>query len=174
MAEPRRVADRRGWCLEDAVPGSVLRHPHGRTIGPAEHVWLAWITNNVSDVHGNADRAASGEFGGVVVLGALTVAIVAGLAEPAPFPAAEASRGLPAGWSSIALRAAVRPGDTISAASEFLGNEPGDDASGGLVHRRIIGSSQRGETLVVIEERRFVPSLATLNKGLLTTGSATA
>ena len=65
------------------MPGTVISHSHGRTIDEAEHVWLAWVTDNVSDVHGNTHRAAAGAFGQTLVLGALTVAIVIGLAEPA-------------------------------------------------------------------------------------------
>jgi acyl dehydratase len=174
MTTQPRPADPGRWWLEDAVPGTTLHHPRGRTVGPDEHVWLAWVTNNASDVHGNADRAGRGEFGGVVVLGALTAAIVVGLAEPASWPIEEVRKGLPEGWSSIALRGAVRPGDTLHAASQILGIRVTADHRGGFVRRRIIGSNQRGETVVVVTEQRLVPSFETLNKGLLTTGSATA
>ena len=54
----------RGWWLEDAVPGADLAP--SRTAGRSttrEHVWLAWVTDNVSDVHGNADRALAGRLG---------------------------------------------------------------------------------------------------------------
>ncbi len=61
-----------GWYLEDAVPGTTLLHPHGRTIDEAEHVWLAWVSNNVSDVHGNADAASRTPWGQPIVLGALS------------------------------------------------------------------------------------------------------
>lgn len=90
-----------GWFLEDAVPGTTLHHPHGRTLDEAEHVWLAWITDNVSDVHGNADAASRAAWGQPIVLGALTAAIVIGLAHPgAGDPATTGTAGWADGWSS--------------------------------------------------------------------------
>ena len=68
------------WTFDDAVVGSTIQHERARTIGADEHVWLAWVTNNASDLHGNADVAAGMEFGQPVVLGALVAAIVIGRA----------------------------------------------------------------------------------------------
>ncbi len=148
-----------GWWLEDAVPGRVIAHAHGRTIDEAEHVWLAWVTDNVSDVHGNAHQAAHGAFGQPVVLGALTVAIVIGLAEPATADAQSVAGSLPAGWRSIVLRGPVVPGDTLRAESRITAATRASGASSGIVSRVITGYNQRHEIVAVIDEvDRVVPA----------------
>ena len=147
-----------GWWLEDAVPGAVLRHRGGRTIDPAEHVLLAWMTDNQSDVHGNHDRAGRGAFGGPVVLGALSVAIVMGLAGPAAVGPERVARSLPVGWRRIGLVGVVVPGDTLSAESEIAEVTRDADGSGGHVARTVIGRTQRGDEVVRIEERCWVPA----------------
>jgi acyl dehydratase len=147
----------RGWWLEDAVPGAVLRHPGGRTIGPAEHVWLAWVTHNVSGVHGNADAAARTEWGQPLVLGMLTAAIVIGLASPATPEAEHGTLGSSDGWASIRLAGPVLPGDTLSAESEVLTVDRRPGATHGRVRRTIRGRNQRGEVVAIVEEERSVP-----------------
>ncbi len=149
-----------GWWLEDAVPGTVLRHRGGRTIDAAEHVLLAWMTDNQSDVHGNVDRASRGAFGGAVVLGALSVAIVAGLAGAAAPRPERIARGLPTGWRRIALVGAVVPGDTLAAESEVAAVIPDADGAGGIIERTVVGRNQRGEAVVRIEERCWAPARA--------------
>lgn len=151
----------RGWWLEDAVPGVTLRHAGGRTVDEAEHVWLAWITDNVSDVHGNADGASRGAFGRPVVLGALTAAIVIGLASPATGGPATAASASPIRWGSIRLPSPVVAGDTIRAESLIHEASAPDGRTGcGLVHRTITGRNQRGEVVATIEEERAVPTRA--------------
>lgn len=146
-----------GWFLEDAVPGTVLHHPHGRTIDEAEHVWLAWVTNNVSDVHGNADAAARTAWGTPIVLGALTAAIVIGLAAPGAGDAATTgTAGWDDGWISIRLTGAVVPGDTIRAESLIHARILDTGAGAGRVRRTIVGRNQRGEVIATIEESRSV------------------
>jgi acyl dehydratase len=148
----------RGWFLEDAIPGTTLRHPGGRTIDEAEHVWLAWITDNVSDVHGNADAASRAAWGQPIVLGALSAAIVIGLAHPgAGDPATTGTAGWSDGWELVKLTATVLPGDTLMAESRIhaVSAEPG--APTGRVRRTIIGRNQRGEPIATIDEEREVP-----------------
>jgi acyl dehydratase len=152
-----RAPDTR-WWLDDALPGALIQHPHGRTIDEAEHVWLAWVTHNISDVHSDAHRAAAGPFGRPLVLGALTAAIVIGLAEPAMPEASSAVASLPRGWSSIRLAAPVAAGDTLRAESRIHTVTPIPDGRMGLVTRTITGRDQRGDAVVVIEEvDRAVP-----------------
>lgn len=146
-----------GWYLEDAVPGTVLVHPHGRTIDEAEHVWLAWLTDNVSDVHGNADAASRAAWGQPIVLGALTASIVIGLAAPGAGDAATAgTAGWSDGWISIRLSGPVVAGDTIRAESVIHARIPARGAPTGRVRRTIIGRNQRGEVIARIEDSREV------------------
>jgi acyl dehydratase len=155
---PLLRGQQRGWWLEDVVPGTTLRHPGGRTIGPAEHVWLAWITHNVSGVHGNADAAARTEWGQPLVLGMLTAAVVIGLAAPATPDPARGTIGWDDGWTSIRLTGVVVAGDTVTAESEIRAVDVIPEESIGRVERLIRGLNQRGETVALIEERRTVPS----------------
>lgn len=148
----------RGWWLEDATPGSVIRHPGGRTIGADEHPRLALLTNNVSEVHGDAHRAAAGPFGQPLVLGALTVAIVIGLAEPAMGPARDARRARSTGWSTIALTLTVVAGDTIAATSLIETVTPDDDGRGGTIGRVIEGRNERGDVVARVRDHRWAPS----------------
>jgi itaconyl-CoA hydratase len=144
---------RSGWWFEDAVAGQTIVHPVARTVGADEHVWLAWMTVNASDLHGNADRAAFGPFGRPVVLGALTVAIVVGLAAPGgPVPPPTVTGR--SGWRSIRLGRPVFAGDTLRAVSEVHARRP--DGAGGYVERTIRGLSQRDEVVVVIQETCYV------------------
>jgi acyl dehydratase len=146
-----------GWFLEDAIPGTVLVHPHGRTIDEAEHVWLAWITNNVSDVLGNADAASRAAWGRPIVLGALTAAIVIGLAAPgAGDPGTAGTAGWDDGWISVRLTGAVVSGDTIRAESIIHARLPRTGPGVGRVRRTIIGRNQRDEVIATIEESRAV------------------
>jgi len=134
------------------VPGGVIRHPHDRTLDEAEHVWLAWVTHNISDVHGDAHLAAQGPFGGPLVLGALAASIVIGLAEPAtPDPEIAGATRTP-GWCAIRLLAPVRVGDTLRAESRIEAVRQGDTPEVGLVTRTIEGVDQEGRVVTIIEE----------------------
>ena len=153
------VGAQRGWWLEDARPGARIRHPGGRTITSGEHVWLAWVTHNLSDVHGNADAASRSEWGEPLVLGVLTVAIVMGLSAPATGPAETAASGLSPRWDSIRLHHPVLAGDTIRAEShiESVSESHPGGAMGGHVSRTITGFNQRAEVVVTVVEASWVP-----------------
>ena len=154
---PGPSSGQRGWWLEDAIPGTVLRHPGGRTIGATEHVWLAWITHNISDIHGDAHAATRNEWGQPLVLGMLTAAIVIGLAAPATPEAESGAIGMSDGWSSIRLTGVVLAGDTLMAESVIHAVDAPPEARSGRVRRTIRGRNQRGEVVAVVEEERQVP-----------------
>jgi len=147
-----------GWWLEDATPGGTILHSGGRTITADEHARLAWLTDNASDTHGDAHRAARGPFGQPLVVGALTAAVVVGLAEPATGPPADARRALSDGWPSIVLTGVVVAGDTLVARSLVEEVTVDDDRRGGYVRRLIEGRNQRGEVVVRIRDERWAPS----------------
>jgi acyl dehydratase len=149
----------RGWWLEDATPGGTIQHPGGRTIAGDEHPRLAWLTDNASDIHGDVNRAAGGPFGQTLVLGALTAAVVVGLAEPATGPPVDAPRAVSDGWSSIVLAGLVMAGDTLVASSKVEDLTIDVDGRGGRVRRLIEGRNQRGEVVIRIRDERWAPSL---------------
>lgn len=133
-----------------------MSHPAARTIGADEHVWLAWITWNASDVHGNADRARQGAWGRPLVLGALSAAIVIGLAAPAESGPRQAAL-VQQGWHEIALGRPVLAGDTLRAVSRIHSVRPLLEEGGGYVERTIDGLSQHNHVVITIRETRFVP-----------------
>ena len=144
--------------MDDAHPGGVIEHPGGRTIGAEEHPRLALLTNNASDVHNDAARSARGAFGQPVTLGALTAAVVIGLAEPAVGVPEDARRASSTGWSQISLTAVVAGGATLRARSTIESVERDPDGRGGVVDRVIEGRDQHGTVVVRISERRWIPS----------------
>lgn len=157
MDDRRRPGAGGSWSFEDAIVGSTILHPRRRTVGADEHVWLAWITNNASDLHGDAAAAAGRSgFGRTIVLGALTVAVVIGLAEPAEWPAPLAARHQAKGWRSIRLVGAVFSGDTLRAESLILAATPLAGGEGGIVQRLVVGRTQAGREVARIEEERAV------------------
>lgn len=156
MAVPNARAMISRWSFEDAQPGLTIEHPGGRTIGSDEHGWLAMVSNNASDLHVDADYARTTAFGQPVVLGALTIAVVAGLAEPIEWSPADAGLGRSWGWISIRLTGPVFAGDTLRAESVILSGVSLADGRGGVVRRRIVGRNQRGEEVAAIEEERRV------------------
>jgi acyl dehydratase len=158
--EPTLPGGQRGWWLEDAVAGTVLRHPGGRTIDEGEHVWLAWVTHNLSDIHGDAHAAARSEWGRPLVLGVLTAAIVIGLAAPATPAPDLGPAGLADGWSAIRLTGLVFAGDTLRAESVVHAVEAAPVARLGRVRRTIRGRNQRGDVVALIDEERAVPRRA--------------
>ena len=144
------------WWFEDAVVGAVIAHPRGRTITLDEHARLAWLTDNASPVHGDVHRSSTGPFGQVVVLGALSVAIVLGLAEPGVSPPGDAARAASTGWRQIALTAIVLGGDTLTASSLVTAARVDPDGHGGLVTRTIEGRNQAAIVVTRIVEERWV------------------
>jgi len=152
------TAQQRGWWLEDATPGVVIRHPGGRTFGADEHPRLAWLTDNASDIHGDVHRATTGSFGQPLVLGALTAAVVIGLAEPAVAHPSAAALATSRGWTDVALISPVVAGDTIVATSRVEAVTRDDDGRGGLVRRVIEGRNQHDEVVVRIRDERWAPS----------------
>mgnify|MGYP000560106550 CR=1 FL=1 len=92
------------------------------------------------------------------ILGALTAAIVIGLAEPAVADAADAGRAVAGGWQRIDLTATVIAGDTVSVSSRIGRVTPDEDRRGGRVERVIEGRNQHGAVVVRVEESRWVPS----------------
>jgi acyl dehydratase len=147
---------RRGWWLEDAIPGTIIRHRGGRTITDSEHVWLAWVTHNVSDLHGNADSASRTEWGQPLVLGMLTAAIVIGLASPADGSPDTVANTWSDGWDSIRLERPVMAGATLRAESQIEAVTALPGATYGRVTRTIIGRDQHAEIVVRIHEERNI------------------
>jgi acyl dehydratase len=114
-----------------------------RTISDLDNVWLTTMSMNASTVHLDAARAAGGQFGSPVLVGALTFAIAEGLASQTIPP----EFGPPIGWESIKLIGPVRVGDAIEVETEVI--DPGSRANGWL--RRIRTRAYVGDRQPVAE-----------------------
>jgi acyl dehydratase len=145
------VAGWDGRFYEDFTVGDVYRHPLGRTISETDNTWFTLLTNNSHQIHFNADYAARTEFGRMLVVSTLTLAVVTGLSVSDVSQNAVANLG----WDDVRLLSPVFAGDTLYAESEVLQVRPSKSRpSQGLVTVRTRGSNQRGQ--VVIEYRRTV------------------
>jgi itaconyl-CoA hydratase len=145
-----------GWggrFFEDFRVGDVYRHAHGRTVTDADNTWFALLTNNPHDLHSNADYASRTEFGRLLVVSTLTLAIVTGLSVPDVSQNAVANLG----WDEVRLPNPVFAGDTIYAESEVIEVRPSRSRPGqGIVRVRTRGFNQRDETVVTFERSILV------------------
>lgn len=142
-----------GRYLDDLRVGDVYHHLHGRTITDADNTWFTLVTNNVHDIHINADYAARTEFGRPLVVSTLTLAIVTGLS------VADVSQNAVAnlGWDNVRLTAPVFAGDTLYAESEVLESRRSRSRPGqGIVRVKTRGFNQRGETVITFERSILV------------------
>jgi acyl dehydratase len=139
----------RGRFLEDFAVGDVYQGRLGRTVSESDHTWFTLLTMNTNQIHFNAEFAGRTEFGGLLVVSTLTLAIVLGLSVADTSENAVANLG----WGDIKLPKPVYAGDTLWAESEVLTvRESKSRPSCGIVGIRTRGVNQRGE--VVIEFTR--------------------
>jgi itaconyl-CoA hydratase len=66
-------------AFKDYEVGLVMRHPFGRTITDADHIWFTNLTLNTNPIHFDAHYASQTEFGRMLVNSCLTLGLVTGL-----------------------------------------------------------------------------------------------
>ena len=139
----------RGRFLEDFAVSDVYRSRLGRTISETDNTWFTLLTMNTNPMHFNKPYAERTEFGQMLVVSSLTLAIVLGLSVADTSENAVANLG----WGDIKLPKPVYAGDTLWAESEVLAlRESRSHPDTGIVTVRTRGVNQRDET--VIEFRR--------------------
>lgn len=139
----------RGRFLEDFAAGDVYRSRLGRTISEADNTWFTLLTMNTNPMHFNKPYAERTEFGQMLVVSSLTLAIVLGLSVADTSENAVANLG----WGDIKLPKPVYAGDTLWAESEVVTvRESKSRPNVGIVGIRTRGINQRAE--VVIEFTR--------------------
>jgi len=136
--------------FEDFVVGAKLRHARGTTVGEVENQLLTKLVLNTADAHFNEDRMKSTPFGGRLVFGLVTGAIVIGLATQDTAENALAELGLDA----VRFRAPVFHGDTLYAYTEVLEKRDAGRDDAGVVRFRHWGVKQDGT--IVFEGERTV------------------
>jgi itaconyl-CoA hydratase len=138
-----------GRFLEDFAVGDVYRSRLGRTVSETDNTWFTLLTMNTNPMHFNAPYAERTEFGRLLVVSTLTLAIVLGLSVTDTSENAVANLG----WGDIKLPKPVFAGDTLWAESEVMTvRESKSRANVGIVGIRTRGINQRAE--VVIEFTR--------------------
>lgn len=139
----------RGRFLEDFAVGDVYRSRLGRTISETDNTWFTLLTMNTNPMHFNKPYAERTEFGQMLVVSTLTLAIVIGLSVSDTSENAVANLG----WGDIKLPNPVYAGDTLWAESEVMTvRESKSRPNVGIVGIRTRGVNQRAE--VVIEFTR--------------------
>lgn len=132
--------------FEDFIPGRVIQHARGKTVGEAEVVALCHLVLNSAEAHFNDHRMSSTPFGRRLSFGAINVALVIGLT--ACDTAENAIEEI--GIDAVELAAPVFEGDTLYAYSEVLTAEP-ENARAGVVRFRHLGVNQNGVPVCSLE-----------------------
>jgi itaconyl-CoA hydratase len=124
---------RTGWqgrFYEDFEVGDVYQHPLGRTISEADNTWFTLLTMNTNQAHFNAQVGESSEFGRMLVVSPLTIAIAMGQSVTDTSQNAFANLGV----DELRLTAPVFVGDTIWSESIVTGKrESGSRPQAGIV-----------------------------------------
>lgn len=132
-----------GTFYEDYVAGDLIRHARGKTVTPFDGAGLAQLVLNTSDGHFNDDAMRETAAGRSVVFGALTLAIVVGLAMQDTGENATAELGV----ERVRFRAPVRHGDTLYAYTRVVAKDAG------VVTFDHWGTNERGEIVVDLRRR---------------------
>ncbi len=132
--------------FDDFVPGLVIQHARGKTIGETDVVALSHLVLNSAEAHFNEQRMTATQFGHRVAFGAITIALVVGLS--ACDTAEHALEEI--GIDAVRLATPLFEGNTLYAFSEVLSAEALDAASG-LVRFRHVGVNQDGVLVCSLE-----------------------
>lgn len=127
------MAVKPGWqgrFFEDFEIGDVYQHPLGRTISETDNTWFTLLTMNTNQAHFNAQVGSSSEFGKMLVVSPLTIAIAIGQSVTDLTQNAFANLGL----DELKLTAPVFAGDTLWSESIVLAKrESGSRPQAGIV-----------------------------------------
>lgn len=156
MDDSFEVQARPGWegrFYEDLVPGDLYRHPLGRTISEADNTWFTLLTLNTNEMHFNARYAGRSEFGRILVVSTLTIALAVGQSVADLTQHAFANLGL----DEVRLTHPVFVGDTLW--SESLVLERRESASrphAGIVTVRTRSLNQDGDEVLAFKRTFYV------------------
>jgi acyl dehydratase len=139
-----------GNYFEDFAVGDRMRHARGKTVTDFELQTLCHLVMNTAQGHFNEHFMSGTPFGGRIVFGGITAAIVVGLAMQDTGEQSLAEVGM----DELRFHKPVRHGDTLYALSEVVATEPGGRDDAGEVTFRHWGINQRDE--VVFETTRRV------------------
>ncbi|MCC2033191.1 MaoC family dehydratase [Microbacterium allomyrinae] len=154
-----------GWLgrfFEDFEVGALYRHPLGRTISETDNTWFTLLTMNTNQLHFNAEYAKGSEFGGLLVVSTLTLAIAVGQSVTDLTQNAVANLG----WTDIRMTHPVHVGDTLFSESIVTELRPsGSRPHSGIVTVKTRSLNQHGDEVcsflrTFLVHRRDSPELA--------------
>ncbi|BBG01018.1 monoamine oxidase [Pseudonocardia saturnea] len=129
----QRVTIKPGWqgrFFEDFEVGDIYQHPLGRTITETDNSWFTLLTMNTNQSHFNRQVGESSEFGRMLVVSPLTIAVAMGQSVIDTTQNAFANLGM----DDLRLTAPVFAGDTLWSESIVLAvRESGSRPAAGIV-----------------------------------------
>jgi len=137
--------------FEDFVPGAVMRHARGKTVGEIDNVLITNLVMNTAQGHFNEHAMRGSGFGQRITFGGVTASLIVGLASQDTSENALAELGL----DKIRFKVPVFHGDTLYAFTEVLSVAKADRPDAGVVHFRHWGINQ-DEKVVFEGERRVL------------------
>ena len=141
--------------FEDFVPGTVMRHARGKTVGETENVLITNLVMNTAQGHFNEHLMQGSSFGTRLSFGGVNFSLAIGLASQDTSENALADLGM----DKIRLRAPVVHGDTLYAYSEVLEVSDAQRPDAGVVRFRHWAVNQHdklvfeGERTVLVKRR---------------------
>ena len=137
---------------EDFEVGEVYDHLGGRTMQPADNVWLSLLTMNTNPLHFDYHYSSKTEFKKPLVDSCLTLSILTGQSVVDLTQNALANLA----WDEVVMPHPVFEGDTLYARSEVLEKrESKSRADVGIVRVKTTGVNQDG-TVVMEFKRTFM------------------
>lgn len=141
--------------FEDFVPGTVIRHVRGKTVGDLENVLITNLVMNTAQAHFNEHAMKTSSFGQRLSYGGVNASLVIGMASQDTAENALAELGM----DKIRFTAPVYHGDTLYAFTEVLAVADSDREDAGEVRFKHWGVNQNdvvvfeGERRVLIKRR---------------------
>lgn len=124
--------------FEDFVPGFVIQHTRGKTIGELENILVTNMAMNTAEGHFNNHAMQDSKIGERIVFGGATAALAIGLTMQDTGENALAEISM----TQMRLRFPVKHGDTIYALSEVLSVEEASRDDAGIVEFHNWGINQ--------------------------------
>jgi itaconyl-CoA hydratase len=141
--------------FEDFVPGTVIRHVRGKTVGDLENVLITNLVMNTAQAHFNEHAMNNSSFGQRLSYGGVNASLVIGMASQDTSENALAELGL----DKIRFKSPVHHGDTLYAYTEVLAISDSNREDAGEVRFKHWGVNQNdvvvfeGERRVLIKRR---------------------
>jgi acyl dehydratase len=151
------IYDRRdhfGRNLEEFAVGDIYRHWPGKTITEMDNNLFCLLTMNHHPVHLDTEFVKDHPYGKILVVGTLTLSLVAGMSVPDTSGKAIANLE----YERVTHDGPVFLGDTIYAESEVLEVTPSrSKLDRGIVYIETRARNQMGEKVLTMRRRFLVP-----------------